>query len=212
MALSRHAARALGRMLYRLKVVGLDRVPERGGVLIAVNHTAFVDGPLVYGLIRRASVFLVKDEMFDGLVGAALHRIGQIPVRRGVAERAPLQAALGTLAAGGVVGVFPEGTRGRGEVDRIEHGIAYLALRSGCPVLPVACSGTARPAAARKAMPRRRAVRVVFGEPFTVPSSGPVSRHAVTAAAEQIRLALAAHVAAQSARPRSAAPERTAAS
>jgi 1-acyl-sn-glycerol-3-phosphate acyltransferase len=192
MTATRVTARGLGRVLGRVTVTGLDRVPDTGGVLIAVNHTALVDGPLVYGILRRPAVFLVKAEVFVGPVGLLLRRIGQVPVRRGTIERAPVQSALGTLAAGGVVGIFPEGTRGAGTVEQVQHGIAYLALRSGCPVVPVACHGTAALLRGR----RRPHVRVTFGEPLTVSVETGPSRRQVAAAAEEIRAALAGHVAA----------------
>lgn len=188
-------ARLLAWLAARLAVQGLANVPASGGVLLAVNHSAFVDGPIIFGVVRRPNVFLIKVEMFRGPVGVLLRHLGQIPVRRGVAERAPLVAALDTLAAGGVVGVFPEGTRGVGDVSRVEHGIAFLALRSGCPVVPVACVGTAS-AFHRWRPGRRRPVRLVFGEPFVLGrgQTGP-ARRTVAEAAEEIRIVLAKHVA-----------------
>lgn len=188
-------ARLLARLAARMTVQGLANVPGSGGVLLAVNHSAFVDGPIIFGVVRRPNVFLIKVEMFRGPVGVLLRHLGQIPVRRGVAERAPLVAALDTLAEGGVVGVFPEGTRGVGDVSRVENGIAFLALRSGCPVVPVACVGTA--AAFHRWRPGRRGpVRLVFGEPFVIgrEQAGP-ARRTVAEAAEEIRIVLAKHVA-----------------
>jgi 1-acyl-sn-glycerol-3-phosphate acyltransferase len=191
MTLTRLTARGLGRLLGRIEVTGADRVPAAGGTLLAVNHSAYIDGPLMYGVLRRPTVFLVKAEEFRGPVGAMLRRIGQIPVRRGVVERAPLQAALAMLAAGGVVAVFPEGSRGAGTVADVRHGVAYLALRSGCPVVPVACHGTRRMQQRRR--PRRPRVRIAFGPPIRI-APGPASRHNVTAAAERVRAEMAAHV------------------
>lgn len=196
MTATRILARWLGRGLARVEVIGLDRLPAAGGVLLAVNHTALVDGPLVYGVLPRPAVFLIKAEAFRGPVGALLRRIGQIPVRRGTAERAPLAAALDTLAAGGVVGVFPEGTRRGGEVDRVERGVAYLALRSGCPLHPVACHGTARLRGRAAARSWRPPVRVVIGEQVALPEGARASRRTVAEAADRVRGALATHVAA----------------
>jgi 1-acyl-sn-glycerol-3-phosphate acyltransferase len=189
MAVTRVTARGLGRVLGRIEVTGAERVPAAGGVLLAVNHSAYIDGPLMYGVLRRPAVFMVKAEEFRGPVGAMLRRIGQIPVRRGVVERAPLQAALAMLAAGGVVAVFPEGSRGAGTVESVRHGVAYLALRSGCPVVPVACHGT-------RGMQRLRRprVRIAFGEPVELPVGRAASRRNVGEAAERIRGAMAAHV------------------
>jgi 1-acyl-sn-glycerol-3-phosphate acyltransferase len=193
MTVTRLTARALGHALGRVEVVGAEGVPATGGVLLAMNHSAYIDGPLMYGVLRRPAVFVVKMEAFRGPVGAMLRRIGQIPVRRGAIERAPLQSALAMLAAGGVVAVFPEGTRGAGNVDAVQHGVAYLALRSGCPVVPVACHGT-------RAMqqwhgPRRPRVRIAFGRPIELPPTRIASRRNVTDAAERVRAAMAAHVA-----------------
>jgi len=202
MTVTRVTARGLGRMLGRVEVVGAERVPASGGLLLAVNHSALVDGPLLYGVLRRPAVFLTKIEVFRGIVGSTLRRIGQIPVRRGIAERAPLQAALAILAAGGVVGVFPEGSRGNGSVEQVQHGVAYLALRSGCPVLPVACHGTVRLFHRRTL--RRPPVRVAFGDPIQLPDERRASRRMIATAAEDIRVALAAHVAAT--RPPTAEP------
>lgn len=195
MAPGRATARMLTRIAVRLTVDGLANMPATGGGLLAINHSAFVDGPILFGVVRRPTAFLIKIEMFRGPLGVLLRHIGQIPVRRGIAERAPLVAALDTLAEGGVVGIFPEGTRGVGDVSRVEHGIAFLALRSGCPVVPVACLGTASAFAGWRPG-RRRQVRVVFGEPFVIGTgrSGP-ARRTVAEAAEEIRIVLAKHVA-----------------
>jgi 1-acyl-sn-glycerol-3-phosphate acyltransferase len=132
-------------------------------------------------------------EVGPGDVGAG--DAGQIPVRRGTVETAPLKRALAVLAAGGIVGVFPEGTRGGGDVQQVRHGIAYLAVRSGAPVVPVAWHG----AVARKGRafwsPRRPPIRVALGVPLRLPC-GPASRRTVAAAAAEIHRTLAAHLAA----------------
>jgi 1-acyl-sn-glycerol-3-phosphate acyltransferase len=192
MSVTRVTARALGHLLGRIEITGAERVPAAGGVLLAVNHSAYVDGPLMYGVLRRPAVFMVKAEEFRGPVGAMLRRIGQIPVRRGMVERAPLQRALATLAAGGVVAVFPEGSRGAGTVEAVQHGVAYLALRSGCAVVPVACHGT-RAIQQRRGL-RRPRVRIAFGLPVELPATRTASRRNVSEAAERIRRAMAEHV------------------
>lgn len=204
MTLTRTIAWLVAHTVMRLRVEGRDRLPTQGGVLLAVNHTAFIDGPIVYGMTRRPTVFLIKVEAFRGVIGVMLRSIGQIPVNRGKAERGPLMAALQTLAEGGIVGVFPEGTRGTGDVSKVEHGIAYLALRSGCPVVPVACVGTAAVVVKGRKLPRwRRPVRVVFGEPFAVARGAgtALSRRTVADAAEEIRTVLAKHVASAAIEP-----------
>jgi 1-acyl-sn-glycerol-3-phosphate acyltransferase len=190
---TRAIGRGLNRALARVTVTGPP--PGDGPALLAVNHTALVDGPLLYGLLPRPVAFLVKAEVFRGPLATLLRHTQQIPVHRGAAERGPLLAALGFLRAGGLVGVFPEGTRGDGDVSQVQHGIAYLAVRSGAPVVPVAVHGTAARRGWEFWRPRRPPVRVAYGEPLRLPA-GPASRRTVAAAAAEIHRALAAHVAA----------------
>lgn len=177
-------------MLYRLRVHGREHVPPAGPVVLVANHSAFVDGPLLYGVltvIGRRPVFLVKHEMFRGPVGWALPRIGQLPVRRGVADRAPLLAAQRVLRGGGLIGVFPEGTRGAGDVAAAQHGAAWLARSTGAIVLPVVVRGTRRPAGVGRRRWRPR-VDVLIGAPFTVdPAPG---RAGLRIGTEQVRAAL----------------------
>lgn len=184
----RQIGRGMLASLARVEVIGLENLPSTGSVLLAANHTHNVDGPMLFSLVRRPTSFFVKAEAFVGPIRPFLLHIGQIPVRRGTVERAPLALALETLAVGGAVGVFPEGSRGTGEVAKVEHGIAYLAVRSGAPVVPIACAGTN--AMLRRRSLRRPRVRVAIGPPVHV-EAGAASRQAVADAAELIRDALA---------------------
>jgi 1-acyl-sn-glycerol-3-phosphate acyltransferase len=149
------------------------------------------DGPLLFGALPRRVVFLIKQEMFAGPLGWFLRKIGQLSVRRGVPDRAPLLAAVEVLRAGGVIGVFPEGTRGSGDVAGAQHGAAWLARSSDAVVLPVACRGTLRPAgASRRFLP---VVDVLIGEPFELPPGK--GKQALDVATGQVRDRLAALVA-----------------
>jgi 1-acyl-sn-glycerol-3-phosphate acyltransferase len=178
------------RPFYRVHVHHLERIPARGPVVVVANHSAFVDGPLLFGLLGRRAVFWVKQEMFTGVAGWGLRRIGQLPVRRGAADRRPLMAAIGVLRGDGLVGVFPEGTRGSGDVAAAEHGAAWLARTSGAAVLPVVSRGTRRPeGSGRRWRPR---VDVVVGEPLAVPAGG--GRAGLATATETLRAELAGMV------------------
>jgi 1-acyl-sn-glycerol-3-phosphate acyltransferase len=177
----------LFRPMYRLYLYNLDNVPATGSVVMVANHSAFVDGPLLFGLFGRRMVFLVKREMFRGALGWALHRIGQLAIRRGEPDRAPLLAAQLVLRAGGMIAVFPEGTRGTGDATSARGGAAWLARSTGAVVLPVVCRGTRRPAASgRRFRPR---VDVLVGEPFAV--SAERGKAGLAAGTERIRVALA---------------------
>ena len=185
------------RLILNVRVSGAEHVPTTGAVIIAGNHRGLIDGPVVAAGLRRRTVFLAKSELFIGPLALVLGWLGQIPVHRGRPDRTALRHARSVLAAGGLLGIFPEGTRGAGSLDDVQHGIAYLALHTpGCPIVPVACLGTEAAWPRGSALPRwRTGVDVVFGPPFTVEVTGdPRTRRAVAEAAEQIRLALAAHV------------------
>lgn len=171
------------RLPYRVRVHRLDRVPRTGPLVLVANHSSLLEAPLLFGILPRNVVFLVKHELFRGPLGWFLRRIGQIPVRRGEPDRTPLLAAVRVLRADGLVGVFPEGSRGDGEVSNAQHGAAWLARTSGARLLPVACRGTRRPEGqGRRLLPR---VDVLFGEPVTLPVAK--GRAGLTAATEQVR-------------------------
>lgn len=175
---------------------GRGNIPATGPVLLAGNHASFLDGPLVAGSCPRPVRYLIKAELFVGPLSPALLLLGQIPVHRGRPDRSALREAVTELERGGVVGMFPEGSRGSGQLEQVQHGVAYLALRTGVPIVPVACVGTAHamPYGARRPV-WRAPVSVSFGEAFRL--EVPTNRHArraVAAAAEEIRLRLHDHV------------------
>jgi 1-acyl-sn-glycerol-3-phosphate acyltransferase len=186
--------RAIGRVClrpaFRIRVCGLDRVPGTGPVLVIANHSSMVEPQLIFGMLPRRSVFLVKEEMFTGAVGWLLRRMGQVPVRRGEPDRTPLLTTAELLREGGVVGMFPEGTRGAGDVATAERGAAWLVRASGAVVLPVAVRGTRRPAGGRRRF--RPRVDVLIGEPFRLDVGK--GRAGLTEATERLRTELAALV------------------
>ncbi|MGH3621894.1 MAG: lysophospholipid acyltransferase family protein [Sciscionella sp.] len=187
---ARVLARWLCRPVYRVRTHGVDRVPRTGPVVLVANHSSFVEPQLIFGMLPRRSVFLVKQELFAGPFGAGFRWIGQLPVHRGQPDRAPLLAARRLLAAGGLIGVFPEGARGDGKVSGAEQGAAWLVRASGAMVLPVACRGTWRPPGSRRRF--RPRVDVAVGEPFALEVGR--GRAGLADATEEIRSTLAAQV------------------
>lgn len=187
-AMARRLARALG----RVEIEGLQSVPDHGPVVLAVNHRSMLDGPLLFGFVQRPVTCLVKAEAFTPRMAPVLLAAGQIPVVRETVDPRPIRICLEVLRAGGVVGIFPEGTRGDGLVHTAKPGVGYFALRSGATVIPVALTGTFEMARRRTA--RRPEVRMVFGSPLQVeryPDDRPLNRRTVAATAERIRAELA---------------------
>lgn len=192
---SRRVGWFLAHGFWNTRVIGGHNVPRTGRLLIAANHTGIIDGPLLHGVIPRESHIIIKEEMFSGIIGFLMRNAGQIPVDRRNG-RAALQTALALLNEDRLVGVFPEGSRGRGDVKETKAGIAWLAVRSGAPIVPAAILGT-RPSGKKPGyVPHPRAhLKVVFGEPFAaVEAEAGVGRAAVSAAMGTIQTTLSAHV------------------
>ncbi len=165
-------------------------------MLLASNHTAFLDGLLLAAAAPRPVHVLAGSELFVPPLDRLLRGTGQIPLDHDGPDRAALRLACEVLDDGGVVGVFPEAHRGAGDVGHVRHESAYLVACTGAVLVPVAILG-ARPAGAgRDALPRLRSrIDVVFGEPLDVRVEGDVRRRAVLArSGERIRQVLADHV------------------
>ncbi|MFF9284271.1 lysophospholipid acyltransferase family protein [Streptomyces griseosporeus] len=183
--------------LWRPRVLGAWRVPASGPVILAVNHSHNLDGPMVMGVAPRPVHFLIKKEAFVGPLDPFLTGIGQLKVDRTTADRTAITQALDVLAAGGALGIFPEGTRGEGDFASLRAGLAYFAVRSGAPIVPVAVLGSSdRPGRLIKALPPLRSrVDVVFGDPFAAgDGSGRRTRKALDEATERIQKQLTRHL------------------
>jgi 1-acyl-sn-glycerol-3-phosphate acyltransferase len=160
MALNRPVAR-----WGRLKVDGLDSLPECGPLLVVGNHDSHWD-PVMIGIsaIRRRQIrALAKSDLWKvrGLA-PILDGMGQIPIERGAGDADALARAIETLRAGACIGVFPEGTRSRGKVLRARSGVGRLALEvPEAHVSLVAVEGTSD----LTGFPRRPRLRVRFFDP-----------------------------------------------
>lgn len=166
-----------------------------GARILAVNHVSLLDGPMVWAAVPRPVHFLVKKEMFRSVFGVVLRGVGQIPIDRSGPDRSAMLTALHALRTGRLVGIFPEGSRGRGDVAEVRTGIAWLALQSQAPVVPVAVIAEGH-GDGPVGVPRlRKRMHLHIGEAFQVSAREGLSRReTVAAAAEEIRVRLAAHV------------------
>ncbi|GGW58619.1 1-acyl-sn-glycerol-3-phosphate acyltransferase [Streptomyces caelestis] len=183
--------------LWKPRVLGAWRVPTTGPVILAVNHSHAIDGPMVMGVAPRPTHFLIKKEAFIGPLDPFLTGIGQLKVDRDTTDRSAITRALGVLENGGVLGIFPEGTRGEGDFASLRAGLAYFAVRSAAPIVPVAVLGSSekRGRLIKGLPPLRSRVDVVFGEPFEAgDGSGRRTRTALDEATGRIQKQLAAHL------------------
>ena len=181
-AFGRAAIGALARMIYRPRIEGRDAVPVNGPVIFASNHLSFIDSIAIPVAAPRPVHFLAKSSYFEGtgLKGAAMRTffqsIGAIPVRRGAGQAAldALDQQRRLLDEGLAVALYPEGTRSTdGRLYKGRTGVAFLALQTGAPVVPVGLIGTdkAMPKGAKlPSMTERITVR--FGTPIDVSVHG----------------------------------------
>jgi 1-acyl-sn-glycerol-3-phosphate acyltransferase len=156
---------------WRIDVVGRENIPKSGPVILAPNHTSFCDSFFLPLVLRRRVTFVAKAEYFDSWKTAWFFRAaGQIPMHRqgGSASERALAAARDVLSEGGVLGIYPEGTRSPdGRLYRGHTGVARLALQCAAPVVPVGMTGTTeiQPIGSRMMRPFKK-VRVAFGAPL----------------------------------------------
>lgn len=184
----RVAHRVTGPVLLRSlggTVTGRGHVPGHGGVLLAANHRSFFDHFILGAASPRPMRFLGKASLATGLSGRFNLAMGMIPLQRGSADLAALDAVVDALRAGDVVGVFPEGTRSRtGELYRFRSGLARIAANAGVPTVPVGLLGTAEAWAAglRSVTPGHRGrVAIHFGALVSPPAATGRARRAFTA-------------------------------
>ncbi|MFE0425397.1 lysophospholipid acyltransferase family protein [Streptomyces sp. NPDC058953] len=182
---------------WKPRVLGAWRMPSAGPVILAVNHSHAIDGPMLMGTAPRPVHFLIKKEAFIGPLDPFLLGIGQLKVDRSGTDRAAVTDALGVLERGDVLGIFPEGTRGEGDFASLRAGLAYFAVRSGAPVVPVAVLGSTerRSRVIGAVPPLRGRVDVVFGDPFDAgDGSGRRTRTALDEATVRIQERLTGHL------------------
>lgn len=127
-----------------LKLEGVHNLPDNGPVIIASNHISNWDPIFIAIAVKRPIHYMAKAELFDNrLLGRFLYEVNAFPVKRGTVDRRAIRDALNILKKGQVLGMFPEGTRNiEGEEMKYQSGVAMLALKTGSPVVPVACCGT----------------------------------------------------------------------
>ena len=156
------------RSWFRIHATGAEHVPEDGPAIVAANHKSFLDAFFVGLSTRRRVRFMAKAELFRKPFGWLLARLGAFPVRRGKGDVTALETARAILGAGGVVVMFPEGTR-VDEPDALgspHHGAGRLARETGAPIVPAAILGTSH--LWLGPIPKPRRIDVSFLAPVTV--------------------------------------------
>ena len=154
----------LMRLWFRMHIEGVGYIPEAGAAILAPNHKSFGDSFFLGVCTERRLRFMAKTELFRGWWGPVLARLGAFPVKRGEADDEALLTARTILDQGGLLALFPEGTRVR-DPDGLgtpRRGAGRLALESGAPLVPCAITGTED--LLLGPLPKPKRVQVAFGE------------------------------------------------
>jgi 1-acyl-sn-glycerol-3-phosphate acyltransferase len=170
--------RAIMAVTFRVRVVGLERVPRRGPAIVAPNHVSILDGPALSAVIGtqvwRPVRNLIAAEVFRGALRWILTQARQIPIRRGTGDSGALDEAIRVIRQGGCAGIFPEGHvsehAGREGLQRIRSGLTRIAFPTEAPVIPVGIWGTQttwpRDDLRWRMVLRRPRLVMSFGEPL----------------------------------------------
>jgi 1-acyl-sn-glycerol-3-phosphate acyltransferase len=192
----RGVLRGMLKGLFRMEITGAENIPRVGAAILAPNHRSLIDIPVACMPTTRKVWFMAKEELFGSKLGSVILRnLGAFPVRRGKPDRTALIRALEILDTGKILGIFPEGTRTPGaRFENLEEGFAYVALKSGAPIIPVAISGTEAVFPKDRKLPRLAKIRVHVGRQFTLggPHAGVLPRPRIREATAEARARLAA--------------------
>ncbi len=144
-------------VFFKVEVIGVDRIPKKGGVILCCNHISNFDPPLLGAFVKRRIHYMAKQELFKiPLFNSLIKTLGAFPVRRGMSDKRALKTAMNLLKEGHIVGLFPEGTRSRnGVLKKGLAGAGFIALRTDATVIPCAIIGPYKPF---------QKVKIVYGE------------------------------------------------
>ena len=187
---------ALGRLLFRFRVVHRERIPQHGPLILAMNHQSYLDPPLVGISARREVYFLARDTLLESpVLGWLLPRMNVVPVDQEGNDRSALKALLRLLKAGHATVVFPEGARTLdGSLQPALPGLGFVIAKTLAPVLPMRIFG------ARDALPRGggglrlERITIVVGEliHFTEADLQPRGKEVYQRLSERVMAAIAA--------------------
>jgi len=156
-------------LIYRVRAIGVENVPRSGPLILAPNHFSQMDHFFIGLYLRRQIRFMAKSQMFGPPLLTYIYKHGGVfPVRRGHHDEEAFKTAFTILDQGGMLLVYAEGGRSRGEeLGEPKPGIGRIALESGVPVVPVAIHGSSK--VRRWKRFRFPKVTVQFGEPIALP-------------------------------------------
>ena len=168
----------------KVRVEGLEKIVPGAGYVIASNHLSLMDTPLVMAHIPLQFRFLAKSGLFKiPFIGGHLRRAGHVAIPREDARgslKAMSEAARIIRERGVSALVFPEGGRSTGALQEFKEGAAYIAIKAGVPIIPVAISGTREVLPMGSAEVRPGPVSLRIGDPIPTTGLSLLDRHRLT--------------------------------
>ncbi len=131
------------KLVYRIKIIGLENIPKEGPLIFCGNHRSYIDPPLIVVTAKRDIKFLAKEELYKNKFLAFLGwAFEAIPVKRDEKDVTAIKKSLKDLKEGKCIALFPEGTRnGIEKGEKVKDGVAFFAIRSGAKVVPCGIKG-----------------------------------------------------------------------
>lgn len=128
--------------LRSVKVIGVENVPETGGVILCGNHISFLDVFMLFAHVKRPMRFMAKAELFNiPVVSWVIRKCGAFPVHRESGDLNAIRTSLKVLKEGRALTIFQTGKRNSTDA---KNGAVYLALKSKMPILPFSIDGRFR--------------------------------------------------------------------
>jgi 1-acyl-sn-glycerol-3-phosphate acyltransferase len=164
------------------RATGREHVPRSGGALLVSNHLSHLDVFVLGLLLHRPLNYVARSSLFIPVLGPFIRSVGGFPIQREGMGAQGLKETLRRIKNGGIVTLFPEGTRSRdGELADLKAGIAVLAARTRVPVVPAAVAGTFEAWPRSRRFPGCHPVRVHYGQPIMPDELAGLDAEAVTA-------------------------------
>jgi len=172
---ARAAIRAVAKLYFRATYEGIENLPSSGAFILAPVHHSNIDFALMSVLTKRRMRYMGKDALWTvGWFGRFITTLGAFPVRRGAADREALSRCMRVIQGGEPLVLFPEGTRRTGPlVSDLYEGAAYVAIRTGVPIVPAGIGGSERALGRGAKVPKPVKVHVIVGEPMVPPPPKP---------------------------------------
>jgi 1-acyl-sn-glycerol-3-phosphate acyltransferase len=178
----------------RVKYIGVENVPIKGGVLLCGNHVSYIDPPALASGVPRLVHFMAKSELFDiPLLGKFIRSVGTFPVKRNTADRTAIKTAIQYLQNGEVVAMFPEGMRSLdGKLKEASPGVGMIALKAKAVIIPVGLIDTQKLLPPHTRFFRFCKVKIIYGEPVDISDLyGQSGREAVEEVGRRVMSAIA---------------------